>query len=370
MTIDPESGVETPTSMSPGNSLLDEYNHQRKLFELQPPIIQRFLEVQAQQIAESFTRRAQRLRFTLPDRIFMGESDQPIIIPEKDRSQSIGNIADRLAKRDVHITLRQRLVELESSQKEGLVISAKLIRYAAAHHIIHNMLPSGRSITYLTAEGEEIPSIPAESSEPESAITAESDAIVVENHGEEGRGTLQVPFVPYARRFFLPQWVAFDENGKLLVNSMDQAQSYIASMQKFLETLFAARSLAPYMVENEEFERKRYGMLGQLVNQGRAFAWHQTIHIIDTIKKRAEAQSLNRGLGLRLPYFDDQDLKIKYHSFVVIPAGRIMFIPAFVVRASQEEEAKVSQDTRLSSSTRKYLLLELSLLENEFEFKD
>ncbi len=33
----------------------------------------------------------------------------------------------------------------------------------------------------------------------------------------------------------------------------------------------------------------------------------------------------------------------------IIPAGRIMFVPAFVVRASQGEQAKVGQDTRLNA---------------------
>jgi hypothetical protein len=108
-------------------------------------------------------------------------------------------------------------------------------------------------------------------------------------------------------------------------------------------------------------------MLGQLVNQGRALAWHMTNTIITTIKERAGAQSLNRGLELYLPYFDDQALELKLHHFIVIPAGRIMFVPAFVVRAAQEEQAKVTQDTRLSPSTRKYLLNELSYLEKSFK---
>ena len=44
-----------------------------------------------------------------------------------------------------------------------------------------------------------------------------------------------------------------------------------------------------------------------------------------------------------------------------------MFVPAFVVRAAREEQAKVAQDTRFSSSTRKYLLAELRMLEDAFE---
>jgi hypothetical protein len=107
-------------------------------------------------------------------------------------------------------------------------------------------------------------------------------------------------------------------------------------------------------------------MLGQLINQGRALGLHMTREIIATIKQRAASQSLNRGLGLRVPYFDDQDLVMKMHSFVVIPAGRIMFVPAFVVRAVREETAKLAQDTRLNPSTRKHLINELFLLEEAF----
>jgi len=43
-----------------------------------------------------------------------------------------------------------------------------------------------------------------------------------------------------------------------------------------------------------------------------------------------------------------------------------MFIPAFVVLAVRAEGVKVAQDTRLSRSTRRYLLMELSTLEESF----
>ena len=160
--------------------------------------------------------------------------------------------------------------------------------------------------------------------------------------------------------------MAFDNEDKLIVSSLSEAEAHIASMQRFMTILFAARSLAPYMVADDDFEAKRYGMLGQLVNQGRALARFRTRDIIETIKKRATAQSLNRGLSLSLPYFDDQDLRIDAYNFVVIPAGRIMFVPAFVVRAAVEEQAKVAQDTRFNVSTRKHLLDNLSMIEIAF----
>ena len=351
---------------APVNPLREEYQRQKAAFEAQPLILQRFLEVQGRQVAEAFTGRAQRVHFMLPDRIMMAGLEPAV--PQNMREQNVGSLTDILARRNVHTTLRQRLTELEQSPNEAVVLSAGLIRFAAAEHIIQNMLPAGRSVKYAAPDGEEIPNIPVTSSaDRESAITAETDAIAEEGKADTGRGSLQVPYVPAARRFYLPQWVAFDDQGNLLVSSVEAAEAHIASMQRFLEMLFAARSLAPYVVADEEFEKKRYGMLGQLVNQGRLLALHMTNTIISTIKARAAADSLNRGLGLRLPYFNDQDLVMKMHDFVVIPAGRIMFVPAFVVRAAREEQAKVSQDTRLSPSTRKHLLSELTILECAFE---
>jgi hypothetical protein len=61
---------------------------------------------------------------------------------------------------------------------------------------------------------------------------------------------------------------------------------------------------------------------------------------------------------------------MKKYPFEIIPAGRIMFVPAFVIRAVREEQAKVGQDTRLSPSTRKHIIVELKMLESAFEPHD
>ncbi|HEX7541142.1 MAG TPA: hypothetical protein VF352_03345 [Anaerolineales bacterium] len=356
---------------TPANQLRLEYERQNELFDAQLPIVQRFLEAQARQIAEAYAERAQRVRFMLPDRVIAAEGTEPIVVPQAIREQRVGVFADKLARRDVHDTLRQRLTELEQSDNQAIVIAASLIRFASATHMIRNMLPSGKIVTYVPAEEDDIPSIPtSKGTEPESAITASTDAIAEEGNAEAGRGSLQVPYVPAARRFYLPQWVAFGDKGELLVNNVKEAEAHVASMQHFLNVLFAARSLAPFMVADDEFEKKRYGMLGQLVNQGRALANHLTNEIINLIKKRAAEQSLNRGLSLHLPYFDDQDLRIETHGFVVIPAGRIMFVPAFVVRAALDEQAKIAQDTRFSHSTRRHLMAELQVLGNAFDSSD
>ena len=93
-------------------------------------------------------------------------------------------------------------------------------------------------------------------------------------------------------KFYLPQWVAFDDHDRLLVNSVSEAHADIKSMQRFLNVLFAARSLAPYIIVDEEYQNKHYGMLGQLVNQGRALARFMTADIIRTVKMRARGAEL------------------------------------------------------------------------------
>ena len=346
--------------------LRQEYERQEALFDAQPAIVQRFLEQQARQLGESIIQNLAQIRFNLPDRVTVEGKEQRV--PEDFREQLVGGLRERLAHGDVRTSLRLRLSELESSSDRPVATAASLVRHVVATHLVHTMLPSGRAVSYRTLEGEEVPSVPVvDELEPESAITARTDAIVEEDQQETGRGELLVPYVPAARRFYLPQWVAFDDKSRLLVNTVNEAEAHIASMQRYLFVLHAAIALAPYIVADEIYQQKRYGMLGQLVNQGRSLARYLTEEIIRTIQRRAKANDLNRGLSLSLPYFDDQELEVNTHDVEIIPAGRIMFVPAFVVRAVREEQAKVAQDTRLSSSTRKYLLIELGMLEKAFE---
>ena len=346
--------------------LQQEYEYQKMLFESQPAILQRFLEVQAQFIGEALITRTPRLRFSLPDRVLtqlspFGQAEM-MVIPEGERRIKVGNVLQS----DVREGLAHRLNELEKSADQAVAVSAALLRYAAALHMVHNLLPAGRTVIYRPCDGEQIPTIPMEDHAPESAITQGSDAIVEEGSWD-GRGQVQTPFVPAARKFFLPQWVAFDNQGKLLVGSVKEAEAHIQSMQHYVMILHRALSLAPYISANQEYQHKRYGILGQLINQGRLLANFKTSVIISEIRQRVEKQSLNRGLRVSLPYFDDQTLAVGKSNLEIIPAGRIMFLPAFVVRASRGEQIKVAQDTRLNASTRKHLLAQLENLETAFE---
>ena len=365
------NNIPSPASGPDGSSAIQaEYAAQQALYELQPALIRRFLDNQAQRLAESIRRDQAQASFSLPDKVVLAESGALADVPPELREQPVGGLINRLARSDLRTMLRQRLYELEGADDPAVVTSARLVLHALAECLINTMLPAGRSVTYTAAEGEEIPTLPGRAdSTPQSAITQSSDAITEQGSGEDGRGELQVPFVPAARRFYLPQWVAFDDEGKLLVNSASEAEGMIASMQSFLNLLHSAVSLAPYVIADPVYQQKRYGMLGQLVNQGRALARWQVAEVVRVIQQRARDQSLNRGLSLSLPYFDDQALQLRTHDFEVIPAGRIMFVPAFVGRAAAEEQAKVAQDTRLSPSTRKYLLISLKTLAAAFTQK-
>ena len=341
----------------------------QQLFDAQTMLVQRFIETQATGLATALIQPASQVRFTLPDRVVMdARSKAEMPVPSDQREQLVGGLMDRLTRTGLNVALRQRLDELEAANHPAVGISVGLLRFATAAALVHDLLPSGRSVVYRAADGDEIPTLPIPDEHAEgSAITAASDAIVEEEQGrEDGRGELLVPYVAAARRFFLPQWVAFDEQDQLLVNSTAEAEAHLASMQRFVHILHTAVGLAPYMVTDGAYHQKRYGMLGQLVNQGRALARYQTREIISTIQHRAAANDLNRGLSLSLPYFDDQALEMKVHNFDVIPAGRIMFVPAFVVLAARKELAKVEQDTRLNRATRNHLLTELRLLEETF----
>jgi hypothetical protein len=346
--------------------LKQEYENQQLLFESQPVMLHRFLESQAQLIAGALVDKTARIRVLLSDRVVhllpRDSQTATLTIPESAREIKLGGFMQS----DVHDALLHRLNELEKSDDQGIALAVNLLRHAAAMHMVHDMLPAGRSVTYRPFGEEQIPTIPVMDESLESAITQASDAIVEEG-SEVGRGEVQTPFVPAARIFFLPQWVAFDQDGKSLVASENEAEAHMQSMQRYLRVLHQALSLAPYISADPEYQRKRYGILGQLINQGRLLASFQTDQIVYEIKERVEKQSLNRGLSITLPYFDDQDLRMHQSHLEIIPAGRIIFIPAFVVRAVRGEQVKVAQDTRLNTSTRKHLLTQLKTLETAFE---
>jgi hypothetical protein len=308
--------------------LREEFNMQEVLFQAQPTRVQRMLELQANLISKALVERQSPLLFTLPDQVNCDAHERDgrglIQVPQNLREQKVGGLWDLLKSTD----LNGRLKELEVSHEPGVSACGKLVRHAIARHLVYRMLPVAQRI------GSPVP-IPA-----------------------------------YAHGFFMPQWVAFDEHDNLLVNSLDEAKNCIAAMRQYLSTLKMAEWLAPYIIEDKEFQRKRHSMQAQLITQGQALARHITGELIRRIKQRAAENSLNRGLSVSLPYFDDQALEIRMLDFEVVPAGRVMFVPSFVVIAAHLKQLEVAHSPDLSPSTREHLLGELRTLEEAFDQKN
>ena len=358
--------AQTPTSQ-----LRHEYQAYQNLFQAQPALIQQFLGEQAASLAEAVVEGLSHVRFTLPDQVFLMDQDveaKTIPIPVKYRQQDLGGLLSRLTHANLRAALSSRLSEMEHSKNLAVSYSAILLRHVLVFHLIYNILPVGKNVQYIAEKKDDIPNIPVHNGRLSGLVyPADADAMVLkENRSEDIGEELLESNAKATRGFFMPQWVAFDEQHHLLVADLDEALAQIDAMKRYLFVLQTAVGLAPYMVADEEYQRKRYGILGQLVNQGRALANYQVEGIINKIKCRESSHELDRGLGLNLPFFNDQTLALEIYPFDVIPLGRVMFVPAFIVLAVRAQGAKVAQDTRLNKSTRRHLLMILSKLEETF----
>lgn len=320
---------------APASSLRAVYEKQVALFDAQPRILQQFLLIQAGQVAEGLIQNVRQIRFLLPDQVLAPSTNRSVyqlnVVPTYAREQLAGGLRKRLSQVSICEAFELRLAELEHSTDLAVSTSVQLLRYAIARHMVYDLLPSGQPVTYIAAAGEDIPTIPADGS------------------------------------YYLPRWVAFDEQGCLLVSSTNEAEACLASMQRFMRIVQIAVDVAPYIVTDDTYQQKRVGMLGQLVSQGRALAWYEAIEVVQEIQRRAAVGGLNRGFWVSLPYFDDVELTMRSHRFTVIPAGRIPYDIDIVYCSAKEELYRIAEDTRMSLSTRKYLMAELRMITHCFE---
>ncbi len=278
--------------MSLDEQFIAEYQDRESLLQAQPTTVLRALELQASLIAKAILDHQSPLRFMLPENVVCGfdEYGEPLLVavPIHQREQKVGGLLDRLKASDFNLYLKR----LEESPDGAISTCGRLLRHTIARYLVYRFLPLPQQID--------------------------------QN---------QRLFSGYALEFFMPQWVALDDQDNLLVNSVEEARACIAAMQHALSILNTAKLLAPYFIADEEYQRNRYGMLAQLINQGQALARHETADIIRGIKRRVAAHSLDRGFDLELPFFDDQGLEIRTLDIPVIPHGRIQFVPAFMVIA-------------------------------------
>lgn len=355
----------------PEGFLREAYEAHRNRFAAQSAETREAVEVEARRLGDllSKTEPVWRVSFELPEHVAVGPDKEVKPVPAERRIQHVGTWMDRLRGRAVRATLRHHLLELEQSSVRTVATSAKLIRHATAWWMVHRLTP--------------LPALLANASGPSEAGPLDLGSNGTDGPGDSGgvkpspalnedavwEAQAPVSLTPETIKngsFSVPAWVAFDSQDNLLVDSPAQAESYLALLQDSLAALRAAISLAPYMVADEVYQSKRSGLLVELGDQGRALARYQTREIVSVLKRRTTGGQLNRGLKVSLPYYDDQALGLMLRTFEVIPAGRIMYVGALGVRAVQDEQAKVAQDTRLSSATRDHLLEELEMLLRAF----
>jgi hypothetical protein len=93
----------------------------------------------------------------------------------------------------------------------------------------------------------------------------------------------------------------------------------------------------------------------------------QLEEIITKIRRRASAHTLDRGLSVSLPYYDDQALEIRWREIEIIPPGRVMFMPAFVVLAVERKRERITGEQSLTPRVREGLLSSLRMLERAFQ---
>jgi hypothetical protein len=105
---------------------------------------------------------------------------------------------------------------------------------------------------------------------------------------------------------------------------------------------------------------------GEVIARGQDLARSAVDELIEELWRRAGNHQLDRGVRLSFPYYDDRRLGLRWRDFTVIPRGRILFVPAFVVLAAEREIEKVRKDHQFTDSTRCHLVGLLEKLRQAF----
>jgi len=345
----------------------------QKLFYLQSAATQDFLEKQAGWLAWAMMNDLPQVRFGLPERVAC-EVDRSgrvryEMIPENHRLHKVINRWRRLTNTALRTAVQQRFAELDECPGSAVVIGAGLLRFACSMYMVRRMIHSWWSEACLPDSERSLSAFALEEKEF-STFSRKTAAHFFSADAHLGGASVGQEMKPVAGSYQLSssqEKSVVEVCQSVLAEAVNEAERLMAVMQQYLAILDMAVALAPYVVADADFKHKRMRIVGQLIQQGRALAQFQVREIIQSIQLRAASDLLNRGLCLGLPYFDDHALEMRNWNFQVIPAGRTLFSPAFVVRAVWLEQEKLTRDTRLSSSTREHLLGELNELERAFD---
>jgi len=308
--------TETWVGGQAGNRFRQEYHALWALYGAQPEPIRFFLVFQAQILAEALVQRPNQFSFNLPTWIICKAGEAAATpLPSRAREQHVGGFVQRFVAGDLREQLLKRISRLEHDLNPAVSTGAKLLRFATAVHIVHGILP------------------------PVVLVTSAADGVDLDP-------------VLLIEGELAPGYVIVAGN--------------LTPIQPFIRIFRDVIALAPYMVVDSQYLQKRYRLLGRWIKQNRDLAQYETMEIIRALHQRGRSLSLHRGLRISLPYFDDQELELKFYEFSVVPACRIGFEPAFVAGAARIERQKIAGDNGLSLTTRNHLLAQLRLLEHSF----
>ena len=102
------------------------------------------------------------------------------------------------------------------------------------------------------------------------------------------------------------------------------------------------------------------------VARGQDLALRAVDELIEELWRRAASHQLDRGVRLSFPFYDDRRQSLRWRDFTVIPPGRIMFVPAFVVIAAEREISRIQADRQYTETTRWHLVEVLGILRQAF----
>lgn len=334
--------------------------YKKSLFKAQPQAIQSFFQDQARVITRAIEGGKTRLRFAFPEYVMLplsGEQAvyQKVSLAPRYRRQKVGTFLHAYHTHDLIASLIDRFSELQRSNNIALATGADLLRFLVAQQLLEALPENSGFIQWnelLLDESGTHPNTPLNQT--------------IQFRPEFTKGDDELAKLS---SFYLPQWVAFDTNGVLIAPTEQDAQKRILFMQDYIHRLLLILALEPAIMEESAYQNRYKRMINQWIHQGQAYARYQTIEIIRTIRQRAHQNALNRGLSISLPYFDDQALELRTYDFEIIPAGRILFEPNFVVQTVEDAKLSVSADQSYSAGTKKHLLAELDLLQKSFAFQ-
>lgn len=300
------------------------------LWRNQTKDIQQHFVDQAERILRAIQENVSSFEFLLPEKVVLVDpfthTYREETIPTRYRRQIIGRRLLRRSSSTLSNVL-QRLSDLQSSSRLSLSLSANILRYWIARLWL-NQIPEGKPLP--GSEGE---------------LSSHSEVKI---------------------QHCFPQWQLINSKGEPLFSAREEAEHRIQAIEATLQSLLSAMALDPDIVEEEAFRSRYTALLAQWVEQGRAYSEYLTKVIVSTIRQRENQHTLNRGLTISLPYFDDQRLEIRYLDLEIVPAGRIAFEEVFLLQAVQKAKQFVFNDSKLSPTTRQHILAELAFLENSF----